>query len=82
MSNYYITTPIYYPSGKFHIGTAYTEIWYRHTKPASAVGFVIKTLLIIIVIITFCDFKINCIFIFSSYCNIQKCHGAFVSFSQ
>ena len=26
MSNYYITTPIYYPSGKFHIGTAYTEI--------------------------------------------------------
>ena len=21
---YYITTPIYYPSGKFHIGTAYT----------------------------------------------------------
>ena len=26
MSNYYVTTPIYYPSGKFHIGTAYTEI--------------------------------------------------------
>ena len=23
---FYITTPIYYPSGKFHIGTAYTEI--------------------------------------------------------
>jgi len=23
---YYITTPIYYPSGKFHIGTAYTTI--------------------------------------------------------
>ena len=22
---FYITTPIYYPSGKFHIGTAYTE---------------------------------------------------------
>ena len=22
----YITTPIYYPSGKFHIGTAYTEV--------------------------------------------------------
>ena len=21
---FYITTPIYYPSGKFHIGTAYT----------------------------------------------------------
>ena len=26
MSKFYITTPIYYPSGKFHIGTAYTEI--------------------------------------------------------
>ena len=26
MSNkYYLTTPIYYPSGKFHIGTAYCE---------------------------------------------------------
>ena len=25
MNKYYITTPIYYPSGKFHIGTAYTE---------------------------------------------------------
>ena len=23
---FYVTTPIYYPSGKFHIGTAYTEI--------------------------------------------------------
>ncbi len=23
---YYLTTPIYYPSGKYHIGTAYTEI--------------------------------------------------------
>ena len=23
---YYITTPIYYPSGKYHIGTAYTEV--------------------------------------------------------
>lgn len=23
---YYLTTPIYYPSGKFHIGTAYTEV--------------------------------------------------------
>ncbi|WP_438314049.1 methionine--tRNA ligase [Sporosarcina sp. FA9] len=23
---YYITTPIYYPSGKFHIGTAYTTV--------------------------------------------------------
>ena len=21
---FYVTTPIYYPSGKFHIGTAYT----------------------------------------------------------
>ena len=21
---YYLTTPIYYPNGKFHIGTAYT----------------------------------------------------------
>ena len=27
MSNtYYVTTPIYYPSGKFHIGTAYTTV--------------------------------------------------------
>lgn len=26
MKKYYITTPIYYPSGKFHIGTAYTEV--------------------------------------------------------
>ncbi len=25
-STYYITTPIYYPSGKFHIGTAYTTV--------------------------------------------------------
>ena len=24
MSKFYLTTPIYYPSGKFHIGTAYT----------------------------------------------------------
>ncbi|MDE5618284.1 MAG: class I tRNA ligase family protein, partial [Clostridia bacterium] len=23
---YYITTPIYYPSGKWHIGTCYTTI--------------------------------------------------------
>ena len=23
---FYVTTPIYYPSGKFHIGTAYTEV--------------------------------------------------------
>ena len=23
---YYLTTPIYYPSGKFHIGTAYTTV--------------------------------------------------------
>ena len=23
---FYLTTPIYYPSGKFHIGTAYTEV--------------------------------------------------------
>ena len=26
MSTFYLTTPIYYPSGKFHIGTAYTEV--------------------------------------------------------
>ena len=26
MQTYYITTPIYYPSGKFHIGTAYTTV--------------------------------------------------------
>ncbi len=26
MKKFYITTPIYYPSGKFHIGTAYTTI--------------------------------------------------------
>ncbi len=25
-NTFYITTPIYYPSGKFHIGTAYTEV--------------------------------------------------------
>ena len=24
-TKFYITTPIYYPSGKFHIGTTYTE---------------------------------------------------------
>ena len=23
---YYLTTPIYYPNGRFHIGTAYTTI--------------------------------------------------------
>ena len=27
MSNkFYVTTPIYYPSGKYHIGTAYTTV--------------------------------------------------------
>jgi len=26
MDKFYITTPIYYPSGKFHIGTAYTTV--------------------------------------------------------
>ena len=26
MDKFYITTPIYYPSGKYHIGTAYTEV--------------------------------------------------------
>ena len=26
MEKFYITTPIYYPSGKFHIGTAYTTV--------------------------------------------------------
>ena len=26
MKKFYVTTPIYYPSGKFHIGTAYTEV--------------------------------------------------------
>ncbi len=26
MSKFYITTPIYYPSGKYHIGTAYCEV--------------------------------------------------------
>ncbi len=26
MENFYITTPIYYPSGRFHIGTAYSTI--------------------------------------------------------
>lgn len=25
-NKFYITTPIYYPSGKYHIGTAYTEV--------------------------------------------------------
>lgn len=23
---FYITTPIYYPSGRFHLGTAYTTV--------------------------------------------------------
>ncbi len=23
---FYITTPIYYPSGRYHIGTAYTTV--------------------------------------------------------
>ena len=23
---FYVTTPIYYPSGKFHIGTAYSTV--------------------------------------------------------
>ena len=31
---YYITTPIYYPSGKFHIGTAYTTIFANTIKIA------------------------------------------------
>lgn len=26
MGKFYVTTPIYYPSGKFHIGTAYTTV--------------------------------------------------------
>ena len=26
MNKYYITTPIYYPSGRYHIGTAYTTV--------------------------------------------------------
>ena len=26
MNKFYVTTPIYYPSGKFHIGTAYTTV--------------------------------------------------------
>lgn len=26
MEKFYLTTPIYYPSGKYHIGTAYTEV--------------------------------------------------------
>lgn len=25
-NKFYITTPIYYPSGRYHIGTAYTEV--------------------------------------------------------
>ena len=25
--NYYITTPIYYPSANLHIGHAYTVLW-------------------------------------------------------
>ena len=29
---YYITTPIYYPSGKFHIGTAYAEVFANTMK--------------------------------------------------
>ena len=26
LNKFYITTPIYYPSGKYHIGTTYTEV--------------------------------------------------------
>jgi len=26
LKTFYITTPIYYPSGKFHIGSAYTTV--------------------------------------------------------
>ena len=26
MDKFYVTTPIYYPSGKYHIGTSYTEV--------------------------------------------------------
>ena len=26
MNKFYVTTPIYYPSGRFHIGTAYTTV--------------------------------------------------------
>lgn len=25
-NKFYVTTPIYYPSGRFHIGTAYTTV--------------------------------------------------------
>ena len=25
-NTFYVTTPIYYPSGRFHIGTAYTTV--------------------------------------------------------
>ena len=32
MEKYYLTTPIYYPSGKFHIGPAYTTIFADTTK--------------------------------------------------
>ena len=33
---YYITTPIYYPSGKLHIGNSYTEVAVT-LKPALSV---------------------------------------------
>lgn len=32
MSTFYTTTPIYYPSGKFHIGTAYCEVLVHSLK--------------------------------------------------
>ena len=32
MEKFYVTTPIYYPSGKFHIGTAYTTVFADVTK--------------------------------------------------
>lgn len=32
MENFYVTTPIYYPSGKFHIGTAYCEVLVHSLK--------------------------------------------------
>ena len=32
MKTFYVTTPIYYPSGKFHIGTAYCEVLVHSLK--------------------------------------------------
>ena len=40
---FYVTTPIYYPSGKFHIGTAYTEVLANTMKKYKEKREIIRT---------------------------------------